>query len=257
MALKSMRLRTWRTAWRTLRGQSELPFLPMSKVHYLLLSNQSKDTVVTRLQRWEVKLSDPLPTILSRPVPPCISHFYLTNFGDSSIGVPPAYATENYDFAPALLRLVALLVKASPQRGEMALAGISSALHAFCAAFGAPLDDSLAANLATPASSESSARSRDEEGASKREYRASRPGASFLVSSVPVCEIEDKPSAEARCDPYQQLEMCLWLPHHSNLTWRLGIVKDCEGMSFVPLRKVQEKESFRTQVLRGTAECFL
>jgi len=111
-------------------------------------------------------------------------------------------------------------------------------------AFGAPLDRKLFGNQATSAT-----RSQGEGG----EYRAS-PDGSFLVNSVPICEIENMASAD--CDPYQQLEMCLWLPHHSNMTWQLGIVKDRKWMAFVPLRKVQDNESFHTEVLRGMSKMF-
>ena len=73
-----------------------------------------------------------------------------------------------------------------------------------------------------------------------------------MRTSIPISEVEDKPSAEAAaCDPYVQLEMSRWLPHHSNLRWRLGIVKDYECITFVPMRKFRHGNSFRTRVDRS------
>ena len=210
-----------------------------------------------RLPRWDIDLSQSLPTILLRSGPDYISHYVYVAHGGTSLGVPTGYAAVNYDFAPALMRLVAKMVKMT-NRGEMVQVPITEELHAFCLEFGAKLDESFAPNLATVASSASATRAKGEEGASAKEYRASRPDGSFMVSSIPVCEVEDKPSAEAAaCDPYAQLEMCLWLPHHSNISWRLGIVKDYESITFVPMRKVPDGQSFRTRVDRGKLLLFL
>lgn len=186
-------------------------------------------TPVMRLPRWKVKLSDPLCDILSRPVPPCISYYHLANFGFCPIDLP--HAVENYDFAPALLYLVE----------EIASNGdFLNAFRGFCGMFGAPIGKKVGYL------------DEEDEGALEKVYKPNRCDASLLVNSVTVCDIEDRVSAtKALVDPYEQLKMGLWLPHHSNLRWRLGIVKDATSLSFVPLVKVRDKESFRTDVRRG------
>lgn len=207
-----------------------------------------------RLPLWDIDLSQPLPQILSRPGHDYISRYvYHSHGGADSLGVPTGYAAVNYDFAPALMRLVVKMVN-MVNSGKMVQVPITDELHAFCLKFGALLDQSYAPNLATAASSASAARAKGEEEASSKEYRANRHDASFMRTSIPISEVEDKPSAEAAaCDPYMQLEMSRWLPHHSNLRWRLGIVKDYECITFVPMRKVRHGNSFRTKVDRSEA----
>jgi hypothetical protein len=178
------------------------------------------------------------------------------------IAPPREFASSHYDIGPAAIRLVNALREATKPNSEGALTVIDCALLSFFTAAGVQLDDSWKPNETNPASSESASRSLHEEGAESKSFSGTRPDFSFSWCRVPLMEGQDKPklieAAEGRRDPVVQLQLQHWLPHHSAMSWRLGMVKQGRQLSFYKLEKRCLKEvQWEMVIQEGAPHCSL
>lgn len=145
------------------------------------------------------------------------------------------------------------MLLSNEQRGEGVSVCLDRSFLELCLSCHILLDDTTRPNKASAASSGSASRSVGLAGATKKNFVASRPDASLTRGGVPVLESQDKDTLRAKVelsqDPFRQLAQSLFLPHHSSLTWRLGMVKQGDAVWFVKMTKEWELDGLRMKTI--------
>jgi hypothetical protein len=170
------------------------------------------------------------------------------------ISAPPQFSQRNFDIGPALSRFASnLMLLSNEPRGEGVSVCLDRSFLELCLSCQVLLDDATWPNKAGAGSSGSASRSVGLAGATKKNFVANRPDASFTRGGVPVLESQDKDTLRAKAelsqDPFRQLAQSLFLPHHSSLPWRLGMVKQGDAVWFVKMTKEFELDGLRMKTI--------